>query len=103
MPERPFHLRETDAPDRESEIRTQRTVDPGLWDWEAAYGKATLRGRGMLLTIAVFGVLIVGTNAYFGWRVEQSVRSTLRAARYEHHDIVRSAEQTTCILALTPE
>lgn len=103
MPDRPLHVRQSDAPGHESEFRAQRQVDPNLWEWEAAYGQAALRGRGLLLTVVIFGALIVGTNAYFGWRVENSVRSTLQAAGHEHQEIVRSAEQTTCILALTPE
>ena len=97
----PFRTRQGDPPG--SDPRPKREPNPALWDWEAAYGKAVFRGRGLLLAIIVFGALIVGTNLYFGWRLETSVRSALASSGHEHREIVRSAEQTTCILALTPD
>ena len=99
--ELPFKARKDDDPGFDP--RPRRETNPALWDWEAAYGKASLRGRGLLLAIVLFGVLIVGTNLYFGWRVETSVRAALASSGHEHREIVTSAQQTTCILALTPE
>lgn len=103
MPDRPMHVRQTDAPGHESEFRAQRQVDPNLWDWEAAYGKAALRGRGLLLGLLVFGALILVSNFYIGFRIEAVVAAAVKSSGREHDSLVRSAEQTTCILALTPE
>lgn len=100
-PELPYRTRRGDDPGLDP--RPWREANAALWDWEAAYGKASLRGRSMLLALLVFGVLIVGTNFYFGWRVETSVRAALASSGQEHREIVTSAQQTTCILALTIE
>ena len=100
-PQPRYRVRETDPPGIDP--RPRRVTDPSLWDWEAAYGKAAVRGRGILGGMIAIGILILVSNFYLGWRVESVVKEALASSGIEHAAIVRNGEQTTCILALTPE
>ena len=96
-----FRTREQDPTG--TDPRQMRKIDPSLWDWEAAYGKAAVRGRGILGGLVIMGALLLASNFYLGWRVEKVITEALGTSGAEHRDIVRNGEQITCILALTPE
>lgn len=96
-----YRTRETDPPG--TDPRARRVVDPRFWDFEAAYGKAALRARGWFAAIVTIGALVIVTNFYLGWRVEQVVTKALASSSVEHGTLVDSSRETNCILTMTPE
>lgn len=96
-----FKIRKDDPPG--SDPRPWRDANPALWDWEAAYGKAALRGRGLLFGFLLFSVLLLGSVWYLGFRLEGVVTSALASSAGEHGQLVEASAQTNCILTMTPE
>lgn len=97
----PFKIRKDDPPG--TDPRPRREPNPALWEWEAAYGKATLRGRGLLFGFLFFGALMLGSVWYLGLRLEASVGNALSGSMSEHGQLVQASSQTNCILTMTPE
>ncbi len=100
-PDQPYDKRKTDPPGYDP--RADRVTNPGLWDWEAAYGKAALRGRGILLGFLVFAGLLLGSVWYLGLRLEGVVTKALANAVSEHGQLAEASAQTNCILTMTSE
>lgn len=97
----PFKIRKDDPPG--TDPRPRRESNPALWEWEAAYGKAALRGRGLLFGFLFFGALMLASVWYLGLRLEASVGTALSSSMSEHGQLVEASSQTNCILTMTPE
>lgn len=83
--------------------RPLRHVRPELWDFEAAYGRARIATRGAFVTVVVLAAILLGSIWYLGLRQESVLTAALASTAREHDNIVVSAQQTACILALSQQ
>lgn len=97
----PYRTRETDPVTMDP--RPMRAVQPALWDYEAAFGKAALRGRGIVGVVIVGVLLVVGSNGYYALRIERAFVAQAESTSGEHRTLIRTGEETACILSMTPE